>query len=1241
MNKKSCLSVLLLLLSSTIIYCADWPMWRYDAGRTANSPEELSGTLHRQWIRHYSPRESVWDDSLNQDLMPLDKVFEPIVIGDLLFISFNDRDKVIALDLATGRQKWEFYANGPIRLPMAGSHDRVYCTSDDGYLYCLSAKNGQLLWKFRGAPADRNILGNKRLISSWPARGGIVLENDRLYFAASIWPFMGIFIYCLDAQDGRVLWQNDGIGSQYTVQPHNSPAFANVAPQGAMVVSGDKLLVSGGRSVPACFNRSTGELLYYRLAEYNKTGGAFICANDKYFFNHYRDRETDLYDLATGAGVARRVGKYPVLDKERFFMSGDSIIVRNAVQPGQLLGSLKVDASGDLIKSGTRLYAGGRGVLTAIRIEADGKLVKEWQDHIDGDVGRIISANGRLLVVTRDGKIIAYGSKSGKSAVWHETWQRWNFSDKAGQRASAILQQTGVKDGYALWYGAGDGDDLASLALQSNLTIMAIDKEPGRVNALRKRFDALGLPARRIHLLQGTLKDFSAPPYLASLIVVNAAIDESSNAEELTTALTALRPFGGKMWFSEQIRIKEKVKSLLAQSPDAELILEEYGANDVITKKGPLRGAANWTHQYGSIANTVMSPDDLVKLPLGVLWFGGVTNLDVLPRHGHGPPEQIVDGRLIIQGIDCLSARDVYTGRMLWKRGMDSLGTLGQYYDDTYKTTHLVVTYNQVHIPGANARGTNFVASSDLIYVIQGAECHALDIANGATVKVLALPAADPDAGKEWGYLGMNGQNLVAGIGFVPFSQASYYQLSQKEKEGLTEKELARLRAFGQFDYSASTALVVLDRYSGQVKWKLPSRYGFIHNAITASDRYLFCLDKLPAGLEKRLARRGQAAPNDYRLLCIDIETGALIWERTANVFGTWLSYSQEHDLLLQSTRPSRDMLTDEKGERMAVFHASTGELVWDKSIEYSNPPILRHDEIITDNASYLIKTGERKFRLDPLSGESVPWSYTRNYGCNYSIGAENLLSFRSAAAGFYDLTMDGGTGNVGGFRSGCTSNLIAANGVLNAPDYTRTCQCSYQNQTSLAFIHMPELEYWTSNSYVWNGQPVQKLGLNLFAAGDRMQDDNTLWLDFPSRGGKSPDVPVQYDSAAVKGIRRHSLVMTPDRHEWIGASGLIGPLDLKMTLSAAPMTEAYYTVELYFAELEEIKAGERLFSVLLQGEPVLQNFDIIQQAGAAYKTCVQRFPRIRVQDSLHVQCSPASGSRFLPLLCGIKVIKE
>src|SRR5262249_20618723 len=94
-----------------------------------------------------------------------------------------------------------------------------------------------------------------------------------VYFTASIWPFMGLYIHALDARTGQVVWSNSGDGSIYIRQPHFTDSFAGVAPQGHLAVQGDKLLLPGGRSVPACYDRLTGKLMHYRLGDNNNKGG--------------------------------------------------------------------------------------------------------------------------------------------------------------------------------------------------------------------------------------------------------------------------------------------------------------------------------------------------------------------------------------------------------------------------------------------------------------------------------------------------------------------------------------------------------------------------------------------------------------------------------------------------------------------------------------------------------------------------------------------------------------------------------------------------------------------------------------------------------------------------------------------------------------------------------------------------------------------------------------------------------
>ncbi len=142
-------------------------MWRYDASRSAASPQELPKKLHLQWSRSYPTQRPAWPD---QPLMPFDTSYEPIVVGHTLYVGSSRIDSVTAIDTRSGEEKWRFHADGPVRSAPAAWDGKIFFVSDDGYLYCLNGDSGELLWKFRGGPSDRKILGNERLISMWPAQ---------------------------------------------------------------------------------------------------------------------------------------------------------------------------------------------------------------------------------------------------------------------------------------------------------------------------------------------------------------------------------------------------------------------------------------------------------------------------------------------------------------------------------------------------------------------------------------------------------------------------------------------------------------------------------------------------------------------------------------------------------------------------------------------------------------------------------------------------------------------------------------------------------------------------------------------------------------------------------------------------------------------------------------------------------------------------------------------------------------
>ncbi len=1227
MKKALSMLLLCLILGTLKGQFHDWPMWRYDHNRSASTPEQLADKLYLQWQVKFSPRIPVWDDPLNQNLMQFDRIFEPIVVGNKIYLGFNDQDKVIALNINTGKEIWHYYADGPVRLPLASYNGNIYFTIDDGNCYCLDGENGSLVWKLSLAPSSYKLLGNKRLISMWPARGGIVIKDNVLYSAASIFPMMGTFIYAINADSGEIIWKNDGTGSNYILQPHRSPAFADVAPQGTFTISGDKLLVAGGRTVPAAFDLKTGEELYYHLAASGKTGGAFTCGNDKVYFNHHRERMTIMYDTETGLPLKSNAGEYPVVDGNNIYFSGDQVIAAqlNDTNALAILWESRVSAANDLIKAGNCLYAADSTGITAIKI-INGRPQRLWTHTTDRSIERLVASNGKLIAVSDEGAILVFGDKPVSNIT-----ERFNSVPGPGMKSSyanEITSTTGITSGFGVVFGTKDVKLLESLVSETSLSLIAYDSDPSRILYLREYFDGLGVTADRLSFLPFEKQFPLLPKYFSSLTVVNDIAYLNDNDKDIiNTIFESTRPYDGKIWIKASGRDQ---KALMATITGLDL----YGADlvrgkdySIISRTGPLEGSADWTHNYGDIANTIKSDDEIVKAPLGILWFGGNSNLDVLPRHGHGPSEQVIDGRLIIQGINSISARDVYTGRLIWKREFENLkeDTWMVYYDETYDEDNPLDTkYNQVHIPGANARGTNFIATKEYVYAIEGTNCHLIDISTGELVKTISTGDKNTE---ELGYIGVYDNLLILGNNFTDYPDIEVDSAVQEDPK------------FSDFDRTASMQLIIMDRFSGKRLWDIEANHGFLHNSVIAGDGILFCLDKLPQSLETKLKRRGEDQPEGSRLLYLDIKSGEQIHEENDNIFGTWLGYSTEYKYLLQANRPSRDMLTGEEGKRMIVYNINTKEIIWDKAVDYANPPIISGDKIYTNGEGFSLLTGEPLYQRDLLTGEEIKWTYKREYGCGYVVASEHLLTFRSASAGFVNLDVFEGTGSLGGFKAGCSANLIVANGVLNSPDYTRTCQCPYQNQTSLALINMPWMTYWANSNYVWSGKQIKQLGLNMNAPGDRTSDDNILWLEFPFVAGVSPEIPVKIDTVNYSQIRKDPISIASDNTPWVSASAIGGIRSLEITLSKEELVEnASYRVNLYFSEPENIKQGERVFDVSIQDNKVLENFDIINETGKTDKEIIKSFTGIIAGNTLTIKMNPKQGNT---ILSGIELVQE
>ena len=219
-----------------------WPTYGRDLLRSAYTPEQLQLPLAGQWTyQTMRPPTPAWPPPAQQDFwhnkknlparVTYDRAFHLVSDGNRLIFASSAEDSVTCLDAATATLLWRFTTEGPVRLAPTIDQARVYFGSDDGFAYCLDLRTGKLRWKFQAAPTGRRIPGNERIISSWPIRSGIVIDNGQARFSAGLFPSQGTYQFAVDANNGTV----------------SARGKLNFSPQGYLQRRGTRLLVAQGR----------------------------------------------------------------------------------------------------------------------------------------------------------------------------------------------------------------------------------------------------------------------------------------------------------------------------------------------------------------------------------------------------------------------------------------------------------------------------------------------------------------------------------------------------------------------------------------------------------------------------------------------------------------------------------------------------------------------------------------------------------------------------------------------------------------------------------------------------------------------------------------------------------------------------------------------------------------------------------------------------------------------------------
>jgi outer membrane protein assembly factor BamB len=1027
--------------AATCAAAGDWPTYRADGGRSGYTADRLPARLSLEWTyRQAHPPMPAWPTRFRERY---DIVCQPVIAGETLYFGSSADHKVYALDAASGRLRWEFFSDAPVRFAPAAWKDRLFVAGDDGCLYCLAAADGKLLWKHRGGPRDQRLLGNDRMIARWPARGGPVVADDIVYYGAGIWPSEGVFLYALQADSGQVVWCNDSSGGLEMDQPHpKARAKSGIAAQGYLVVDGDRLLVPTGRAVPALFQRRTGKLLEFQLQANYQLGGSDVMALGNQFHNggavFNTAGETLLgrtgvvaaahpaYLLASkGRGLQALDRRALVVDTPSVDRLGNPIQVPGLARPlfsielpkqamlypPQAKGTEKGGAIWNdlliagqpaaLIVAGDQAIVGGQDQVLLVDL-TQRKLTCSMA--VEGVAAGLAVAGGRLYVSTDRGRIHCFSAATmPHPAVVGPTVETPRVDRVYEEAAEEIIRRAGVTEGFCVDLGCGDGQLAMALARRTNLQIYGVESDPALVRSARQRLDRAGLYGVQVTIHEAVPATVPYPNYFADLVVSGRSVADGPQ-EAIGENLRRLqRPFGGVACVGRPGAMQQSLR-------------------------GALPGAGSWTHQNANAANTLCSADTAVAAPLAMLWYRD-NDLVMPQRHGRGPAPLIDGGRMIVEGINALRAVNVYNGRPLWDFPLENL---------------LRVYHSETSI-GAAWTGGNCCLDGDRVYVHTGDRCLCLDAATGRQLRELKPPDQLDGKPGTWGYIACQGGTLFGTLADKDYLVRIWWSPTSKTN-GL---------------FTQSTRLFAMDPQSGRVKWIYTPQHSIHHNAIAIGGGWVYLIDRPWAEIDSaaysaekyqlEAQRRADAhgtKPSDElrqllrnpagRLVALDAAAGKPFWQSDKAGFGTELVLSEKHGLLLVCYQPG--MLKSELGNRMAAIRVTDGSCAWDVAAHYVSRPVINDRTIYAEPGAW-----------DLLSGKPLDFKLTRSHGCGIPAGSQKLLVFRSATLGYIDLTQGDQTENYGGIRPGCWLNAIPAGGLVLMADSASWCTCSYLNQATIA----------------------------------------------------------------------------------------------------------------------------------------------------------------------------------------------
>jgi outer membrane protein assembly factor BamB len=170
----------------------DWPVYRRDARRSSAVNVGVSGILAKKW---------------RVPVVPSGSLTAPICCDGSIYVASENTHKIYALDAENGQIKWEKQLDSSIDSPPSFAEGYLLCGTRDGWVYCLEASSGVLVWRSMAAPAEKLVMHKGVLESAWPVHGSVAVVGSEVFVTAGRSSYLdgGHYFYRLDVETGKIL----------------------------------------------------------------------------------------------------------------------------------------------------------------------------------------------------------------------------------------------------------------------------------------------------------------------------------------------------------------------------------------------------------------------------------------------------------------------------------------------------------------------------------------------------------------------------------------------------------------------------------------------------------------------------------------------------------------------------------------------------------------------------------------------------------------------------------------------------------------------------------------------------------------------------------------------------------------------------------------------------------------------------------------------------------------------------